>query len=114
MRATLLSLNPLTPHLQIGLGELPATVGRSSQTDVCLGDRWTSRIHCEISEINGTLVVRDLESKHGTFVNGEQVRQAHLLPGDRLTVGLSSFEVRYERRSTGGPAGVQEESASHC
>ena len=114
MRANLISLNPLTPDVRIGLGELPATVGRSSQADVCLGDRWTSRIHCEISEISGTLVVRDLESKHGTFVNGEQVREAHLLPGDRLTVGLSSFEVQYERRSTGGPTGVQEESASHC
>ena len=56
-----------------------------------------SRVHCEISEIDGILLVRDLDSHNGTLVNGEHIKEAHLLPGDRLTVGLTSFEVQYER-----------------
>jgi pSer/pThr/pTyr-binding forkhead associated (FHA) protein len=84
------------------LKQLPATVGRSSKADVRLTDRWVSRIHCEISEINGTLVVRDLESSNGTSVNGQYVEEALLLPGDRLTLGISSFHVRYQRRKPTG------------
>jgi pSer/pThr/pTyr-binding forkhead associated (FHA) protein len=68
--------------------------------DVRLDDPCVSRVHCEVSDLNGTLVVRDLGSKHGTYVNGQKVTQAPLLPGDRLTVGVSSFEVQYERRRT--------------
>ena len=65
-----------------------------------------SRVHCEISEINGTLLVRDLGSRNGTAVNGEYVKEAHLLPGDRLTVGLTKFEVRYKRRQSSSTASV--------
>lgn len=106
MKAILISLDPFAPQHRIRLEALPATLGRSPQADVHLDDRWTSRFHCEISQVGGTLVVRDLQSKHGTFVNGEQVGEVHLLPGDRLTVGLSSFEVRYRRSARSVPAGA--------
>jgi pSer/pThr/pTyr-binding forkhead associated (FHA) protein len=109
MKAELVSLGPLTPPLRIALGSLPAILGRGSGADIRLDDRWISRIHCEISEISGTLVVRDLESRHGTFVNGQHVAEAHLLPGDRLSVGLTSFEVKYRRRKRNRVAGVEDE-----
>ena len=38
-------------------------------------------------------MVRDLNSKHGTFVNGVRVKEAPLMSGDRLTVGRSRFIV---------------------
>jgi len=98
MKATLVNIDVSMPESQVGLDRLPATVGRGSHPDVRLVDRCASRVHCEISELNGTLVVRDLESRNGTFVNGQYVEQALLLPGDRLTVGSSRFEVQYERR----------------
>lgn len=97
MKAKLISLDAGALELKIVLDKLPAIVGRGPDADIYLDDRWTSRIHCEISELNGTLLVRDLESRHGTFVNGECVAEAHLRPGDRLTVGLTGFEVRYRR-----------------
>jgi pSer/pThr/pTyr-binding forkhead associated (FHA) protein len=86
------------PESSVVLDRLPAIVGRSLGVDVRLDDQWVSRLHCEISRLNGTLIVRDLESRHGTFVNGERIQETHLLPGDRLTVGMTSLEVRYERR----------------
>jgi pSer/pThr/pTyr-binding forkhead associated (FHA) protein len=109
MKAELVSLGPLTPTLRTTLDSLPAILGRGSDADIRLGDRWISRIHCEISEISGTLVVRDLESRHGTLVNGQYVAEAHLLPGDRLTVGLTSFEVKYRRRKRNRLTGGEDE-----
>lgn len=79
------------------LDRLPATLGRHPEAGVRLSDSWVSRSHCEIRDRNGTLVVRDLGSKHGTYVNGKKVTtEAPLAPGDRLSVGLTSFLVEWE------------------
>ena len=96
MKVRLVSAQPWMSESSVILDRLPAIVGRSAQADVRLDDQWVSRIHCEISELSGTLIARDLESRNGTLVNGEYIQEAHLLPGDRLTVGMTSFEVRYK------------------
>jgi len=70
-------------------------VGRSPDADVHVDDPWASRRHCLIEQVDGALLIRDVGSRHGTFVNGESVQSALLLPGDRLTIGASSFEVSY-------------------
>ena len=49
-----------------------------------------SRRHCQLDEVGGLLVVRDLGSRYGTYVNGMRVAEARL-PDDKLTVGLTSF-----------------------
>ena len=67
--------------------------------DVRIEDDCVSRSHCEISSINGTLWVRDLGSRDGIFVNGFNVPQSHLMPGDRLTVGMMGFRVEYDRQT---------------
>jgi pSer/pThr/pTyr-binding forkhead associated (FHA) protein len=97
MKAKLIALDNHGPEVPLVLDKLPVVLGRNPDADVRLDDRWISRVHCEISEINGTLVVRDLDSRNGTLVNGESIKEAHLLPGDRLTVGLTSFKVEYNR-----------------
>jgi pSer/pThr/pTyr-binding forkhead associated (FHA) protein len=98
MKIRLLSRTPAMSEESTVLAKLPAVLGRNPDADVRLDDSWASRAHCEISEISGTLLVRDLESRNGTLVNGQYVTEAHLLPGDRLTVGLTSFEIQYRRR----------------
>src|SRR5262249_3376950 len=53
-----------------------------------------SRRHCELLEVGGKLVVRDLGSSNGTFVNGKRVLgQQPLKPGDELTVGAVTLRV---------------------
>jgi len=76
---------------EISLAELPIIVGRGSEARVTVNDRWASRQHCEIRQVEGTIVVRDLGSSHGTYVNGENIDQRTLQSGDRLGVGLTSF-----------------------
>jgi pSer/pThr/pTyr-binding forkhead associated (FHA) protein len=54
-----------------------------------------------MSVVDGLIYVRDLGSKHGTFVNGARVREAILYPGDHLQIGLFDFVLAYK------PSGVQ-------
>ena len=97
MKIRLVSLAPGMPRVRTIINKLPAALGRNPDADVRLDDSWVSRIHCEISEISGNLLVRDLGSTNGTLVNGKQVNESHLLPGDLLTVGLTIFRVQYKR-----------------
>ena len=78
MKVRLVSAQPWASKFSVALDKLPAIVGRSAQADVLLDDQWISRIHCEISEFNGTVIVRDIESRNGTLINGEHVLESHL------------------------------------
>lgn len=95
MKVKLIELNPLGHNRKVVLEHLPAVLGRSSDSQVTVEDQWVSRRHCELDEVDGVLVVRDLGSKHGTYVNGMRVAEAPLLPEDKLTVGLTSFVAVY-------------------
>jgi transcriptional regulator with GAF, ATPase, and Fis domain len=69
-------------------------LGRDQANDVHLRDIATSRHHCAIETRDGRLLLRDLESRHGTFVNGVPVGERFLEHGDRVTIGASLFLVR--------------------
>ncbi len=71
----------------------PAVLGRSSHADVRLADPWVSRNHCEFYERDGHLMIRDLESRHGVYVNEDRVAQAMLHSGDVILLGVSRFRV---------------------
>ena len=99
MQIELTEVDSSTDQRKIVLDSLPVMIGQDPEAGVRLDDQWVSRHHCEISVTKDTLVVRDLGSMLGTFVNGLNVTTAHLMPGDKLTVGITSFLVDYERRS---------------
>jgi pSer/pThr/pTyr-binding forkhead associated (FHA) protein len=80
----------------IPLEKLPVTVGRGSEAGIQVLDRFASRRHCEISERDGVLFVRDLGSTNGCLVNGRFASESSLRPGDELGVGLTTFVVSYE------------------
>jgi pSer/pThr/pTyr-binding forkhead associated (FHA) protein len=90
-RAVLLA--PDSSPAEIPLDRLPVTIGRGSEADFRLLDRWASRLHCVLDRRDGQVVVRDLGSSNGTLVNGSYVREAVLLPNDRLTVGMTTFLI---------------------
>jgi predicted component of type VI protein secretion system len=82
---------------------LPSTVGRGRGTTIMLAHPLVSRQHCELYEANGQLMVRDLGSLNGTFVNNQRVSEAPLPPGELLTIGTVTFRAVYEAESEGGP-----------
>lgn len=76
--------------------EPPLTIGRSPQAGLTINHPSVSRVHCEITEQEGALVVRDNKSANGTFINGEQITRRVLRMGDTLTVGPLTFGAIYK------------------
>ena len=75
---------------------LPATIGRGRGQSVVLPHPLVSRQHCELFEADGSLMVRDLGSLNGTFVNNQKVTESPLPSGELLTVGTVTFRAVYE------------------
>lgn len=107
MQVTLVPIDAVDASSPLRLTALPAIIGRSPTAAVQLADRWASRHHCQLDQVDGRLRVRDLESKHGTFVNDQPVRDSVLMPGDKLTVGMTSFDVEYDASSAGVMSGAE-------
>jgi hypothetical protein len=69
-------------------------IGRAADCDLCPTDMGVSRHHCEIRCAGSCAWIRDLGSHNGTFVNGEEVfLERNLSPGDRISFGLSCYEI---------------------
>ena len=62
-------------------------IGRDRACDVALDDEAASRVHSEIVRREGQLVLRDLESTNGTFLNDARVTESPLQNGDRIAIG---------------------------
>ena len=72
------------------------TVGRAPRADFVVDAPLVSRLHCRLTCQDDGLLVEDLESTNGTFVNGERVRALVMRTGDALKVGRVEFSVRSE------------------
>ena len=59
-------------------------------------ERSRTNYQCLISQMAGDLVVWDLGTGPGTFVNGTKVTHATLKPGDTLKLGEAEFAVKCE------------------
>lgn len=69
-------------------------IGRDAR-GLRLGDALVSRKHARLSANRDLVVLEDLGSSNGTFVNGERIHSlAVLSPGDRIGIGLSMLAVR--------------------
>ena len=68
-------------------------VGRSSDLDMVLVEDMVSRKHARISTQGGQIVIQDLASTNGTFVNGEKVKKMRLKEGDRILIGTSIIKL---------------------
>jgi serine phosphatase RsbU (regulator of sigma subunit) len=89
---------PGMPAQKFVLDRPVTTIGRSSMNDLPIADKMLSRQHARIfRDGNGGLVIEDLGSRNGTFVNGERlVSQLTLKSGDRITVGGVTLKVESE------------------
>ena len=70
------------------------TVGRAPRADFVVDAPLVSRLHCRLTLQPDGLLVEDLESTNGTFVNGERVTRLVMRSGDALRVGRMEFSVR--------------------
>jgi serine phosphatase RsbU (regulator of sigma subunit) len=88
----------LEPGHIVELGERALTLGRTPPADVVLADFEVSRAHCRVDLYRGELMVTDLNSTNGTFVDGAKVNgSAVVKPGSVLQVGR--HVLRHAKRS---------------
>ena len=69
------------------LPEGVTTAGRDPDSGIFLGDVTVSRAHARFIVQDGRLVVEDLGSTNGTYVNGERSDRTELFPHDEVFIG---------------------------
>ena len=92
-----------TPKLRVGSGaglELGAAydlssgavLGRGDEADIVLEDAFASSRHAQLVPHGDVIVLEDLGSTNGTYLNDEPLRGPQPLhPGDRIRIGDSAF-----------------------
>ena len=79
------------------LGTKEVSVGRHENNSVAIDDVAASKHHCVIRLSGERFVLTDLNSRNGTFVNGEQVAHRLLEDNDEIRVGGSIFVFRRDQ-----------------
>jgi pSer/pThr/pTyr-binding forkhead associated (FHA) protein len=107
--------NALGARIQV---EDELVLGRHSTADGQLGgDPELSRRHARVSRAEAGLVVEDLGSTNGTFVNGSRIDSPQpLVPGDRVEVGETTLTVEAvaEGPPDGEPEAVADDTAEQA
>jgi hypothetical protein len=92
-----------TPKLRVGGGaglragaaydlSEGALLGRGDQADIVLEDSFASSRHARLVPHGDVMVLEDLGSTNGTYLNDEPLRGPQPLhPGDRIRIGDSDF-----------------------
>lgn len=78
----------------IQVGYKPLLLGRSNKCNVKFSDPLLSSKHCEISlKQDGKVVITDLNSTNGSFLNDVKVISSHLYIGDTLRIGSIEISI---------------------
>jgi pSer/pThr/pTyr-binding forkhead associated (FHA) protein len=80
--------------------EKEIVIGRGGELDIVLVEDMVSRKHAKITTQQGKIVIQDLGSTNGTFVNGEKIKRARLKEGDRVLIGTSILKLMAADSST--------------
>lgn len=83
------------------------TMGREPDNDIIVENLLVSGYHARIDPAGREYVLTDLQSKNGTFVNGERVTSTKLKDGDQILIGkhtivftLSEEEIQEDQKLT--------------
>lgn len=76
------------------------TIGRVDDNLFPIAEASVSSHHCEVLLRGSDVVIHDLNSTNGTFINGEKVTESVLKPGQTLRLG--QVELRLEAEGAAG------------
>jgi diguanylate cyclase (GGDEF)-like protein len=80
----------------IPISEGKINLGRDPRCAVVLGEDGVSRFHAEVTrDATGSVVIRDLGSTNGTFVDGVKIQESRLNEGDKIFLGQWTI-LKYE------------------
>ncbi|MCS6798153.1 MAG: FHA domain-containing protein [Myxococcota bacterium] len=89
--ARLVMLTPPAPGAEFALSRPRTRIGRAEDLDAWINHKSISREHAEVVRDGEALKIRDLGSSNGIRVNGKDVSEAVLQPGDIVELGQVRF-----------------------
>ena len=90
--ACLVVIHGLDLGKRYGLEQTTLIMGRAANADIHIDQEAVSRNHCKLVNTGETVVVRDLGSTNGTYINDQLVEERVLRDGDFLKVGRCIFK----------------------
>ncbi len=96
MNATLVLVNSDGSQREVPVKRGRLVIGREKKCDVRIPVPDVSREHAEVRVENEQILVRDMGSSNGTYVNRNRVQQTELKAGDLVAIGPAVFVVRVD------------------
>lgn len=90
------------------LDEESRTIGREPGNDIVLENLLVSGYHARIDRAGKDFVLTDLQSKNGTYVNGQRVNSVKLKPGDEILIGKHTLVFALEPNEKAEDRGLAE------
>jgi phosphoserine phosphatase RsbU/P len=92
----MLLVEPSGNRREVLISSLPFRIGRQTGNELTLRDSRISRQQAQVLSDNGSMVLEDMGSRHGTFVNGQKITRKELHPKDVIDFGTSdSYRLIY-------------------
>ncbi len=82
------------------------TIGRGSDNDIQLIDTTISQRHAQLVVSPDTLIIEDMDSTNGTYINGLRIKKQQLKHGDRVMIG--QHKLSFDNLGLPEDAGEQE------
>jgi pSer/pThr/pTyr-binding forkhead associated (FHA) protein len=102
------SMGSLPPKLIVASGEatskeyplieFPKLIGRSPNAEIQIPSPTVSREHAKVLKEMGKIVIKDLGSTNGVFVNNFKIERWILADGDSIRIGNTIFLFRAEQK----------------
>lgn len=87
--------------VEFEVGETPVTVGRGEGATVRIDDPNCSRQHIKLYVKGNKLVLEDLGSKNGTYVNAAKVTRIQLALLDKISIGSTEIRIHADKNASG-------------
>ncbi len=95
---------------RLDLSTATLRIGRHDDNDLVFDNPYLSRYHAEIFSDGPRILIRDLGSTSGTFVNSERIKQRRLKDGDSIRLGRArGVEFVFHTDDSGDAAGMSAE-----
>jgi predicted component of type VI protein secretion system len=86
---------------EVELGAVRTTIGRHPHNDIVIGHQAVSARHAAVTRSDGVIMLEDLDSSNGTFLNGQRIERAVLADGD--CVAIANYSLTYSAQATVPP-----------
>ncbi len=76
---------------RIPLTVFPVSIGRDAGNDIMLHDEECSRFHLRLKQRGRLIIAEDLDSRNGTYINGDRILNSIVKNGDKILIGATEF-----------------------